>query len=182
MRARRVTKVCSPADEAGGPRSRTYSDANYSYDKIGELRYTHAVAMEVLRLHPSVPIEVKFPKKADTLPDGTYINAGAACIFSPYAMGRSEELWGSDAKEFKPERMLNEEGKGLEPSQYKYTTFNSGPRLCLGKGLALMEIKLALAILLPRFDFQSKGHDGGYQSTLVLPMSPGLEMKVTAKK
>lgn len=137
--------------------------------------------MEVLRLHPSVPVEMKFAIKEDKLPDGTHIHPGAACLWSPYAMGRSEALWGADAEKFKPERMLDEDGKGIEPSQYKYTTFNSGYRLCLGKGLALLEIKLALAILLPRFDFESCGHNGGYQSTLVLPMNPGLEMKVKAK-
>jgi fatty acid omega-hydroxylase len=175
--------VCAPPDEAGGTRSRTFSDADYSYDKIGELRYTHAVAMEVLRLHPSVPVEVKFAIKKDTLPDGTPIHPGGTCIYSPYAMGRSKKLWGDDAEMFKPERMMDEDGKNVEPGQFKYTTFNAGPRLCLGKGLALMEIKLALAILLQRFDFEiDNNHQGGYESTLVLPMKPGLVMKVKAKK
>ena len=168
----------------------------------------------MLRLHPSVPVDIKFAVKDDTLPDGTFIPKGSTVIYSPYAMGRSKEIWGADALEFKPERFLSGEGSNVEPSQYKYTTFNAGYRLCLGKPLAMLEIKvrggarrsyflvgntvltsqtplfcdslslslslqLTLAMLLPNFKFTTtNGHKGGYVSTLVLPMSPELEMKV----
>ena len=40
---------------------------------MGELKYMHAVTMEVLRLHPSVPKDVKFAVKDDVLPDGTKV-------------------------------------------------------------------------------------------------------------
>mmetsp|Transcript_14659 Transcript_14659/g.29168 ORF Transcript_14659/g.29168 Transcript_14659/m.29168 type:complete len:521 (-) Transcript_14659:82-1644(-) len=164
-----VTRVCKGDDDV----------STYSYENIGNLTYTHAVAMEVLRLHPSVPVDIKFAVKDDTLPDGTFIPQNATVIYSPYAMGRSKEIWGADALEFKPERFLSDEGSNVEPSQYKYTTFNAGYRLCLGKPLAMLEIKLTLAMLLPNFKFTiTNGHKGGYVSTLVLPMSPGLEMKV----
>jgi cytochrome P450 len=46
-----------------------------------------------------------------------------------------EQTWGSDAKEFRPERWL-------ENSQRKLFTFGDGQRLCLGKGLGLAEIKV----------------------------------------
>ncbi len=128
-----------------------------------------------MRLHPSVPVDIKFAVSDDTLPDGTFIPAGSTVCYAPYALNRSSEIWGSDVLEFKPERFFN----APEPSQYKYTTFNAGPRLCLGKGLALMEIKLTLAILLPRFKFAiANDHTGSYESTLVLPMKPSLEMHV----
>ena len=49
----------------------------------------------------------------------------------------------------------------------------------MGKPLAMLEIKLTLAMLLPRFKFSiANDHKGGYQSTLVLPMSPELMMNV----
>jgi len=150
------------------------------YEKVGKLNYTHAVAIEVLRLHPSVPVDIKFAKKADNLPDGTYVPKGSTVLYSPYAIGRSEKTWGGDAKKFKPERFLVGENGGFkDPSQYKFPTFNAGYRLCLGKDLALLEIKLVLAMLLPKFKFEiANAHDGGYCSTLVLPMEPGLIMRV----
>ena len=84
-------------------------------------------------------------------------------------------MWGEDANEFKPERFLDV----AEPSAFKYTVFNAGYRLCLGKPLALLEIKLTLACLLPKYKFTiSNGHQGGYVSTLVMPMDPGLQMTV----
>ena len=71
------------------------------YESVGKLNYTHAVGTEVLRLHPSVPVDIKFAKDADTMPDGTYIPRGATVCYSPYAIGRSEKVWGADAKKFR---------------------------------------------------------------------------------
>mmetsp|Transcript_2088 Transcript_2088/g.3034 ORF Transcript_2088/g.3034 Transcript_2088/m.3034 type:complete len:144 (-) Transcript_2088:481-912(-) len=121
---------------------------DYSYDKICELRYTHAVAMEVLRLHPSVPFDQKSAINDDVLPNGTFIPARATVGYLILPMGRSERIWGEDALQFRPERFLD----AKEPSQFKHTVFNAGPRSCLGKPLALMIMKMALAYLLPRFD------------------------------
>uniref|UniRef100_A0A7S2VVL8 Cytochrome P450 n=1 Tax=Triparma pacifica TaxID=91992 RepID=A0A7S2VVL8_9STRA len=150
------------------------------YESVGKLNYTHAVGTEVLRLHPSVPVDIKFAKNADTMPDGTYIPRGATVCYSPYAIGRSEKVWGADAKKFRPERFIVEGGGYKDPSQYKFPTFNAGYRLCLGKDLAMLEIKLVLAMVLPRYKFEIvNGHKGGYTSTLVLPMEPGLVMRVT---
>ena len=70
-----------------------------------------------------------------------------------------------------------------EPSQFVYSVFNAGPRLCLGKPLALMEIKLVTGLLLQAFDLEvGVPHKGGYASTLVLPMQPGLLVKLTPRK
>lgn len=158
------------ANTSGRPRS--FSDLEHSFENISNLTYTHAVVMEVLRLHPSVPVDIKFAKHDDTLPDGTPVLAGSSVLYSPYAMGRSTEIWGDDAADFRPKRFLGTH----EPSAFKYPAFNAGYRLCLGKSLAFLEIKLTLSLLLPKFHFEfaDGGHAGGYHSTLVLPMKPSL--------
>jgi cytochrome P450 len=61
--------------------------------------------------------------------------------------------------------------------------FNAGPRICLGKPLALMNMKLAMSILLTsNFQFEDKvGHSGEYLWTLVKSMKNGFEVNITKK-
>jgi cytochrome P450 len=107
------------------------------YDEISHIPILQAFLHECLRLHPSVPMDNKEAVKDDTLPDGSFIAAGTLVGYSPYMYGRSKRLWGADADEFKPERWLDATSRtGLkEVSQFKFLTFNAGPRLCLGKGM-----------------------------------------------
>lgn len=145
---------------------------------VGELRYMHAVAQETLRLHPSVPKDVKFAVRDDVLPDGTKIQGGCCVLYSPYAIGRDPTYW-EEPEVFKPDRFIGVS----EPSQFKYPAFNAGPRVCLGKPLAMMEIKLVTALVLHHFDIKlAEPHPGTYTSTLVLPMRPGLKMVFTPRE
>lgn len=67
-------------------------------------------------------------------------------------MNRSTSFWGPDAKEFKPERWLDDESgvpeKAKEVQGYHHLlTFVDGPRTCLGKGFALAEFKVSFFLL-----------------------------------
>ena len=57
-----------------------------------------------------------------------------------YCLGRNPELWDNPLK-FDPTRFIKEKN----PSFYKYPVFNTPPRLCLGKHVALMEGKIVAA-------------------------------------
>ena len=64
------------------------------------------------------------------------------------AINRSEAIWGSDAKEFIPERWLDEEkgltAKAKEVQGYHHLlSFVDGPRTCLGRAFALAEFKVS---------------------------------------
>merc|ERR1712050_504978 len=61
--------------------------------------------------------------------------------YSTYSMGRSRRIWGEDAAEFRPERWLSQEAM---PDSYTNPVFHAGPRECLGKRLALVEMKALL--------------------------------------
>ncbi|KAI9326081.1 cytochrome P450, partial [Obelidium mucronatum] len=72
-----------------------------TYEQIkSQMPYANAVFHETLRLYPSVPLEMKQASANDTLPDGTFVPKGCMVAWSPYAMGRTEAIWGKDAKEF----------------------------------------------------------------------------------
>jgi fatty acid omega-hydroxylase len=100
-------------------------------------------------------------------------------MYSPYSINHSDKVWGTDADKFDPYRWL---GQG-EPSPYRFPTFNAGPRTCPGKLLALMELKLSLAFLVSKFDFEDRdGHNGDYRWTLVMAMKDGFPVQVTRRK
>lgn len=153
--------------------------AEYTYDTMNKLKYVHCVALEVLRLHPSVTNDPRYAVAEDVLPDGTRIPAGAGFDLCFYSMGRSEHIWGQDALQFRPERFLDQK----EPSAFAYPVFNAGPRMCLGKPLALMNMKLAMSILLTsQFRFKDEmGHGGEYKWTLVEAMKGGFPLNISRK-
>ena len=147
-----------------------------------EMPYLNATVRETLRLHPSVPKNIKFSKSEDTLPDGTIVPAGIAVMWSPYAMARNPNIWGKDAKQYRPSRWFEDQdiSKSLakDPPSSIYPVFHHMPRLCLGKGLALMEISLLTAALLQKYSFKPAMElSSEYTSTLVLPMKKGLHVR-----
>mmetsp|Transcript_60960 Transcript_60960/g.186059 ORF Transcript_60960/g.186059 Transcript_60960/m.186059 type:complete len:540 (-) Transcript_60960:13-1632(-) len=122
-----------------------------TYEDINRLRYVQAVISEALRLYPSVPLDMKVAEGDDVWPDGTQVRKGNVIWYNIYALGRDAKVWGDDAREFRPERWL---GMAAAPDSYVFPVFNAGPRECLGKRLAQVEMKACLAWLLPRFDFR----------------------------
>jgi cytochrome P450 len=117
-----------------------------AYEDMTQLPYLQAVLSEALRLYPSVPMDAKIATNDDVLPDGTFVPRGTVVMYDIYAMGRDTAIWGDDAEKFRPERWLE---MNEAPGNYKYPVFNAGPRECLGRRLALVEMKTCLAMLLP---------------------------------
>lgn len=151
----------------------------FSYEILQKFKYIEAVIMEVIRLHPSVPKEMKQAVHDDVFPDGTQIRAGDQIIFCPWVMGRTESIW-EDCLTFKPERFLN----NPKPSPFVFTAFQAGPRTCLGQNLAILEMKCCLARLLLRYDFVA-GQDLStitYINSLTLPIKNGILVKAIPVK
>lgn len=62
---------------------------------------------------------------------------------------------------YNPDRWLKSEEKAaeLETIRKAYAPFGMGPRSCVGKPLALMELMLTMAALLLQFDFRASNRD-----------------------
>merc|ERR1711939_955346 len=106
------------------------------------------IVRETIRLYSPVPLDAKKAAADDVMPDGTFVGKGWVVVYSPYVMARDTELWGPDASEWKPSRWLDGELAKHEPSPFVYSAFQAGPRICLGKDLALLEAKSCVAMLM----------------------------------
>jgi cytochrome P450 len=126
------------------------------FETLKEMRFLKACLCESMRLYPPVAWDSKHALADDTLPDGTSVRKGDRVTFFPYGMGRMEELWGKDRFEFKPDRWfdgINGSGELKLVSPYKFPVFQAGPRVCLGKEMAFIQMKYVVATILRRFEF-----------------------------
>ncbi|KAI6030990.1 cytochrome P450 [Pisolithus marmoratus] len=145
-----------------------------TYDQLNNnLPYLDAVIHETLRLHPPVQEFLREAADDDVIPlsepvrtksgrvvnsvsvtRGTRIGISVACI------NRSTDIWGADAKVFRPERWLEEGGvpkKAQEVQGYRHLlTFVDGPRTCIGRGFAVIEFKTVMAVLVKEFVFEMR--------------------------
>ncbi|KAI3735207.1 hypothetical protein L6452_14697 [Arctium lappa] len=116
-------------------------------------------------------------KKDDILPDGFKIKKGDEASYMAYPMGRMPYIWGEDAEEFWPERWLHD-GVFRPESPFKFTAFQGGPRICLGKEFAYRQMKIMAAFLVFFFKFElaDKGKEATYKTMLTLHMDNGLHL------
>ncbi|XP_021720716.1 cytochrome P450 86A1-like [Chenopodium quinoa] len=159
------------------------------FDEADKLVYLKAALAETLRLYPSVPEDFKYVVNDDVLPDGTIVPAGSTVTYSIYSVGRMKTVWGEDCMEFRPERWLSEpvlgSGYRFEPPKdgYKFVAFNAGPRTCLGKELAYLQMKSVASAVLLRYRLQPvPGHRVEQKMSLTLFMKHGLKVYVEPRE
>lgn len=133
-----------------------------NYESLSELRLLDACLFESMRLYPPVAWDSKHAVVSDLLPDGTIVKSGDRVTYFPYGMGRMEALWGEDRLEFKPSRWFSKagfdrSGELKKVSPFKFPIFQAGPRDCIGKQMAFIQMKHVVASILQRFDIKPIG-------------------------
>jgi cytochrome P450 len=110
-----------------------------------------------LRLYPSVPINSRTARKDTVLPVGGGLNGkspifipkGVNVAFCPYALHRRSDIYGIDARLFRPERWDEDkpQRRGSTSVKWGYIPFGAGPRTCLGSELVLLIVYPPLTII-----------------------------------
>ncbi|WOL20098.1 Cytochrome P450 [Canna indica] len=66
-------------------------------------------------------------------------------------MARAEQVWGTDCREFKLERWLDEKEEFLAVEVVRFPVFHAGPRFCLGIEMENMQMKAIVVVVIRRF-------------------------------
>jgi cytochrome P450 len=147
-------------------------------DTANKLARANAVANETMRLRPVAPF-LGFLTNVDMalgdifVPQGT----GVVALLRPPALDQTNFV---DPLAFRPERWL----EGLDGPQNvsAHLPFGSGPRMCPGRSLALLEMKTFLSMLYKSFDVERVGASADVSELFGFTMSPaGLRVRLHSR-
>jgi len=141
---------------------------------VARMRDTEAVLMETMRLLPAIWAMERRALEDDEVM-GCRIPKGSSIVLSPYITHRHPQFW-QQPNEFKPERFLE---ANVNRHKYAYLPFGGGPRICVGNNVGLLNLKVALATILSRFQVElSPDFKYEFKHLVVLRFRHGLPMKL----
>lgn len=123
-----------------------------TYDMVKDLPYLQCVINEALRYHSTsgigLPRQIPHDAAQGVHIHGYYFPPGTVLSVPTYSIHHSKEIWGPDADEFKPERW-----EKVTPRQKNaFIPFSHGPRACVGRNVAEMEMKLIVSTWARRYE------------------------------
>ncbi|KAK2616900.1 hypothetical protein QQS21_000278 [Conoideocrella luteorostrata] len=103
-----------------------------TFEDLKHMTWLNRIIKETLRMYPPVPLNTRVAKRDTVLPRGggkdgmspIFIRAGQLIVYQVFSMHRREDIWGSDAHQFCPERW-----EKARPT-FEYLPFNAGQRIC----------------------------------------------------
>ncbi len=158
--------------------------AQWTPERFASLTYLEACANETMRLKPVAPTLILQALRDTTIAD---IRVPArTLIFGAMRSDSMREEFFEQAERFDPERWLHAApGREAGSASRVSMPFGAGPRVCPGRQLAMLEMKIALATLLGRFEIDSVATaDGGEpDERMSFTMTPaGLAMRLRERQ
>ncbi|KAH7322485.1 cytochrome P450 [Stachybotrys elegans] len=161
----------------------TLGNGPITIELISKLQYTKACVREALRLRPTAAIwgvsPINNPDDADQpiiLGNQWLIKPNQTVLVLCPKLHRDPSVFGVDADEFKPDRMLEDNFKVLPKNCWK--PFGNGARACIGSDFAMQEAIVATAALFQKFDFKLADPDYKLSVQQTLTLKPkGFFMK-----
>ncbi|XP_038710573.1 cytochrome P450 CYP72A219-like [Tripterygium wilfordii] len=120
-------------------------------EDLHHLKIVSMILHEVLRLYPPVTTLLRYTHQETNI-GGMSIPAGVEVLLPTLFIHHDHEYWGEDAEQFRPERF--NEGVSKASKDNAFYPFGWGHRICLGQNFAMIEAKMALAMILQNFWFE----------------------------
>ncbi|KAH9653153.1 cytochrome P450 11 [Citrus sinensis] len=121
-------------------------------EDLNRLKIVSMILHEVLRLYPPVTALFRYTRQRINI-GGFSVPPGVEITLPLLLLHHDPMYWGSDADEFNPDRFADGVAKA-SMDQLAFYTFGWGPRICLGQNFAMIEAKMALAMILQNFTFE----------------------------
>ncbi|XP_031571785.1 uncharacterized protein LOC116305923 [Actinia tenebrosa] len=147
----------------------TGKDGYLTAKDMGRISYLKACLKESMRLHPVVIANARILDE-DIILSG--FNVPAKTLIQPaiYVAGHSEQLF-ERPEEFRPGRWLRETGDDI--NAFSHLPFGFGPRMCIGRRVAELEIFLFLSKLVQQFRLEYHREPvASHMKLLIIPEDP----------
>jgi cytochrome P450 len=146
-------------------------------ERLDVVPYIGQVLDEAMRLYPPGWAFTRTPLEDDTI-CGVRVPSGSIVIVCSYANQRSPRFW-DDPEAFDPERFAP--GRRESIPAYAYFPFGVGPHSCIGKHMAEIEARLALAMLSRRYRVLSAS-DATVPATPAITLTPAEPIRVRVER
>ncbi|KAI0002159.1 cytochrome P450 monooxygenase [Russula compacta] len=139
-------KLQQELDEALG----NEDDPDTSFENVKNLPYLNAVINEALRLHSTSGIGLPrlVPQGGMTI-QGHFFKEGTVLSVPSYTIHRDREVWGDDVGVYRPERWFERDNDVIQKT---FNPFSYGPRACVGRNLAVLELLIIISSVFRRYE------------------------------
>lgn len=122
-----------------------------NYQAFCKIKYLDMIIYETMRLHSTVPFTYRECDEAYQIPDSSIVIPKGTRVTIPIHSIHNDADYYPEPDKFIPERFSDEEKAGRPP--YTFLAFGAGPRICVAWKLAMLEMKLCLFRIIPKYKF-----------------------------
>ncbi|XP_053598699.1 cytochrome P450 6k1-like [Microplitis demolitor] len=127
------------------------TDGKVTYDLATSLPYLDMVISETLRKYPTLPVLDRVANDNYKIPDSNLVIEKGTPIMIPVSALQYDPEYFPNPEKYDPERFSETNKKTIKPSTY--LPFGEGPHNCIGMRIGLLQVKVGLLKLLPKYEF-----------------------------